>query len=100
MVDRAERESHREHKERDIEQIVRYLTSTFDKAKATIGKAGRSKETGPNRAYVLETEFAYLLNEVMVGPPCLLQKNIAECNEFIDQVIMEAQRPATEDAAA
>lgn len=100
MVDRVERETQREHKERDVEQIVRYLTSTFDKAKASFGKAARVKETGPNRAYILETEFAYLLNEVMVGPPCLLQKNIAECNEFIDQVIVETQQQSTEEATA
>jgi len=77
-------------KERDVEQIVKYLTTTFGKAKAPFGRAARSKEAGPNRAYVLETEFAYILNEITAGPPCMLQKNIVDCNELIDRVISEA----------
>lgn len=76
-------------KEKDIEQVIRYLTSTFNKAKGKLERAFRGKEAGPNRAYVLETEFAYLLNEVMQGPRCVLQKNIAECNDFIDRVMTE-----------
>ena len=76
-------------KEKDVDQVVRYLTSTFNKAKSKLERAARGKETGPNRAYVLETEFAYLLNEVIQGPRSVLQKNIAECNDFIDKVIVE-----------
>lgn len=74
-------------KEKDIEQVVRYLTTTFNKAKAGSERAFRGKTIGPNEAYIMETEFAYLLNEVMQGPRCMLQRSIAECNDFIDQVI-------------
>jgi hypothetical protein len=74
-------------KEKDIEQVVRYLTTTFNKAKAGAERAFRGKNIGPNKAYIMETEFAYLLNEVMQGPRCMLQKNITECNSFIDQVV-------------
>lgn len=79
-------------KEKDIDQIVRYLTGTFNKAKSGIERAFRSKDKGPNLAYILETEFAYRLNEVTIGPRCLLQRNIAECNDFIDQVITELKQ--------
>lgn len=74
-------------KEKDVEQVVRYLTATFNKAKSGLERAFRGKTSGPNSTYIIETEFAYLLNEVMQGPRCLLQRNIAECNDFIDQVI-------------
>lgn len=85
-------------KEKDVDQVVRYLTTTFNKAKAGLDRAFRGKHSGPNEAYVMETEFAYLLNEVMQGPRSVLQKNIAECNNFIDQVIthVEAQQKAAE----
>ena len=75
---------------KDISQIVRYLTNTFNMviSSSALDKAARTK-TGPNRAYQLQTEFAYLLNEVMLGPRSIMQKNIAVCNEYIDQVIQE-----------
>ena len=76
-------------KEKDLGQIVRYLSSTFNQATSRIDRAYRGKTGGPNRAYVLQTEFAYLLNEVMQGPRCVLQRSIAECNDFIDQVVQE-----------
>ncbi len=79
-------------KEKDIDQIVRYLTGTFNKAKIGTERAFRSKTTGPNLAYILETEFAYRLNEVIIGPRCLLQRNISECNDFIDQAITELKQ--------
>jgi len=74
--------------EKDIGQIVRYLSSTFNQATARLERAHRGKN-GPNYAYVLQTEFAYLLNEVVQGPRCVLQRNIAECNEFIDRVVQD-----------
>lgn len=76
-------------KEKDIGQIVRYLSGTFNQATAGMERAFRSKTQGPNEAYRLQTEFAYLLNEVVQGPRCVLQKNITACNEFIDQVVQE-----------
>lgn len=75
---------------KDISQIVRYLTNTFNMvlSSSSIDRAARVKHV-PNRAYELQTEFAYRLNEVMIGPRCMLQKNIAECNEYIDEVMQE-----------
>lgn len=74
-------------KEKDIGQIIRYLTSTFNQATARMERAARSKTEGPNETYRLQTEFAYLLNEVVQGPRCMVQKNITACNEYIDNVI-------------
>lgn len=73
---------------KDISQIVRYLTSTFNSAlsELSLDRAARTKK-GANKAYELQTEFAYLLNEVMQGPRSLLQKHITDCNEFIDTVL-------------
>ena len=82
-------------KEKDVGQIVRYLTSTFNQATAKLERAFRGKTTGPNEAYILQTEFAYLLNEVMVCPRSLLQRNITECNNFIDEVVIELKNRET-----
>lgn len=93
----------KEHaKEKDVDQVVRYLTTTFNKAKLGLDRAFRGKTVGPNEAYVMETEFAYLVNEVMQGPRCLLQKNIALCNDFIDQVVtlLTERRAAAEKQEA
>lgn len=77
-------------KERDIDGIVRYLTSTFNQATSKLERPFRNPKTGEaNRAYKYQTEFAYRLNEVMQGPRGILQKNIAECNEYIDTVLAE-----------
>lgn len=74
-------------KEKDIGQIVRYLSNTFNRVTADMERPARSKTEGPNQTYRLQTEFAYLLNEVVQGPKCLLQKNVTACNEFIDTLI-------------
>jgi hypothetical protein len=79
-------------KEKDIGQIIRYLSGTFNQATSRLPRPVRSAGEGPNITYHLQTEFAYLLNEVAQGPRCLLQKNIAACNEFIDEVMQEMNR--------
>lgn len=76
-------------KEKDIGQIVRYLTVTFNQATAKLERPFRSTTKGANVAYYLQREFAYLLNEIVQGPRCVLQKNIAACNDFIDEVVQE-----------
>lgn len=76
-------------KEKDVDQIIRYLVSTFNQVTSGLERPFRSKTHGANLAYELQTEFAYLLNEVKQGPRCVLQKNITVCNEFIDHVMQE-----------
>lgn len=79
-------------KEKDVGQIVRYLTSTFNQATSKLERATRNKAGVANRAYKLQTEFAYLLNEVVQGPRCVLQRNITQCNDFIDRTVQSLQR--------
>jgi len=82
-----------ERKERDIDSIVRYLTTTFNNATSKLERPFRSTKSGEsNLAYRFQTEFAYRLNEVMQGSRGVLQKNIADCNEYIDYVIGEVAR--------
>jgi hypothetical protein len=87
----------REVKEKDIAQIVRYLTSTFNQATSGMERAFRGKESGPNEAYVKQTMFAYALNDLIQGPKCMQQKYISDCNEIIDGIMIE--RAAREKAA-
>lgn len=89
----AEKPAQAERKERDIDSIVRYLTVTFNNATNKLEKPFRNSKTGvSNPAYQFQTEFAYRLNEVVQGPKGVLQKNIAECNEYIDYVIGEVTK--------
>lgn len=79
-------------KEKDVGQIIRYLTNTFNQATKGQEAAARAKNNGTNRQYKWETEFAYLINELTLGPRCVLQKNITECNNFIDSVVTELNK--------
>lgn len=80
----------KEVKEKDIGQIIRFLTNMFNQATSSLERPARNTKTGAvNEAYILQTEFAYILNELTQGPKCMQQKYIADCNEFIDQVIIE-----------
>lgn len=79
-------------KEKDVGQIIRYLTNTFNQATRGQEAAFRAKDKTANRQYKWETEFAYLINELALGPRSVLQKNIAECNNFIDSVVTELNK--------
>ena len=81
-------------KEKDVGQIIRYLTTTFNQATSKMERPFRGKTSGPNKAYIIQTEFAYLLNELTMGPRSVLQKNIAACNDFIDQIIQHEAKEA------
>lgn len=76
-------------RERDVGQIVRYLTSTFNQVISKLEKPQRSDKNGPNESYLLTREFAYLLNEFQQGPRCLQQKHITDCNNFLDNLIQD-----------
>lgn len=82
-------------KEKDINQIVRYLTTTFNNVTSKLDRPFRGTKSGANMAYIIQTEFAYLLNELIQGPRCLLQKNIAVCNDFIDQIVQELAKESS-----
>jgi hypothetical protein len=73
---------------KDVNQIIRYLTNTFNRVTYSLDKAVRDKN-GPNKAYALQTEFAYLLNEVAQSQPSVTQKHIVNCNNFIDKVMQD-----------
>jgi hypothetical protein len=79
-------------KEKDIGQIVRYLTSTFNQVTKGQEPAFRPKEKGPNTQYLREREFAYRINELVLGPRSMQQKNIADCNNYIDTVMQEINK--------
>ena len=76
-------------KERDVGPIIRYLTNTFNQATASLERPVRTKANGPNQLYKMQTEFAYLLNEVAQGPKCVMQKHITACNDYIDRTIQQ-----------
>lgn len=86
-----------EVKEKDVQQIVWYLTKTFNQVTKTLPKANRTKQGEANVTYKLQTEFAYLLNEVVQGPECMQQSYISECNEFINYVVANKAALASEN---
>ena len=85
--------------EKDVDQVVRYLTSTFNRARAGLPRAQRDQNSGANDTYIMETEFAFRLNEVMQGPRSTLQHSITLCNEFIDEtmIYVNKQKASTEN---
>lgn len=79
-----------EQKEINIDQVVRYLSYTFDKAIQGMGKAVRSidletKKVTKTDAYNFQVDFCYLIDEIKRGPKCLIQKAISDCNNLIEQ---------------
>lgn len=76
-------------KEKDINAIVNHLSAVFNNSISKLPRAFRTPSGEANKAYKLETEFAYLLNELMQGPRALQQKNITEINDFIDRTVSE-----------
>lgn len=81
-----------EYPAKDVNQIIRYLSNTFNRMTSKLERPSRSDKTGSNAAYIIQTEFAYLLNEIVMCPRCSMQKNIAACNEFLDQVVQEMSK--------
>jgi hypothetical protein len=73
---------------KDVDKILRYLTNMFNNITFSLPRAARTK-TGPNQLYKLQSEFAYLLNEVALGQPAVMQKHIAACNDFIDKTMQD-----------
>lgn len=81
---------------RDHSGVVRYLVNTFDQVTQNVPRAKRDA-SGPNNLYRWQTEFAYLLHEVVMGPPAVMQKNIAACNAFIDRVMWMISHTGNEE---
>lgn len=75
-------------KPKDVSQVIKYLTNTFNNITKGLERPARGK-TGSNRTYQLQTEFAYRLNDISQSPASLQQRAIADCNDFIDQVLQE-----------
>jgi len=80
-------ELNKEAKDKDIQQIVRYLVTTFNSATSKMERPFRTSKGIANQLYKWQTEFAYRLNDVMQSPRALQQANIGRCNEFIDEAV-------------
>ncbi len=70
--------------------VIHYLTRKFD-SKVSQWEAPRSRTTQSggfekNASYTAQTEFMYLINEVMMGPPCMVQRNVTTCEDFINSL--------------
>lgn len=63
-------------------EIVNRLTRAFAKASRDMGKAVKG-----TKAYGMQVDFMYLINEVTRGPTCDHMKAVAACNAYIDTVI-------------
>lgn len=80
-------------KVQDPNDVARRLTHTFNKVTSALPRAARDPKTKErNRLYIMQTEFAYRLNELTLCGPGAMQYNIARCNEYIDQVMQEIMR--------
>jgi hypothetical protein len=70
-----------------IEKSVRYLSAQFAKATAGMGKAVRATKNAPaTDLYLLQVDFAHMIDEIQRGPKYFAPKVISECNEFLDAI--------------
>ncbi len=71
---------------KDVDKIIRYLSNMFNMITKNLDRPVWSTSTGANETYALQTEFAYLIHEITMCAPCVMQKHISACNEFIDNL--------------
>ena len=71
-----------EKKEIDVEQVVTFLSSAFNKATYSYG----FKNNKGTELYNLQTEMAWMLHEIQMGPRYIAAKRIQEANEFIESI--------------
>ena len=76
---------------KDVTQIINYLSRQFNHLTADYERAQRTKEGVANALYRMQTEFAYLLNEIAQGPQCMLQKYITLCNDYLDELTVQSR---------
>lgn len=89
-TEQKERKERKEkEREREIKQTVEQLTTAFNKALTGTERAFRGKNVGPNFAYICQTEFAYLVDDIQRGPWCVFDQSVQAANDFIDSVITE-----------
>lgn len=87
-------------------KCIRHLQWLFTSATKDLPKPGRhvsNKETGETKAnytYRLQTDFAYLINEITHAPECIVHQAIKTCNEFLDNVIGEIAKSKRQQKAA
>lgn len=74
----------------DSDRVVRHLNRNFDKAIREMGgKALKDKDGNPNKLYLYQVEFAYMIDEIQRGPVYLMPKIIADANELITKIQLE-----------
>ncbi len=81
----------------NVDKVVRYLNSAFAKATQGMGKAiAGNKKTGtaPTELYLLQVNFAYLIDGIQRDPNYIVPKIISEANEFIDQIYQKREAAA------
>lgn len=76
---------------RNINQVVAHLSRVFNASLNKLPKAVYTKEHGSNFTYRKQSEFAYILNEIIMQPPAAQQIFITQANEFIGKTMLEAQ---------
>lgn len=67
----------------DTAHVCQHLTWLFNNATANMGRE-TSKGTP---LYKLQVEFAYFLDEIQRGATYIIPKVIADCNQFISDII-------------
>lgn len=62
-----------------VRELVKDLTKQFSKATEKFPNAERG-----NITYKAESDFAYFINEIMMGPSCMVYEQVNECKKFIE----------------
>lgn len=73
--------------QKNSEQIVAHLTRIFNRVVSQLERPNRPTNGPANVTYKLQTEFAYIINEIMMQPQAAIQPWIAKANECIDDAM-------------
>lgn len=84
-------------KEKDVTAAVRKHVAIFNTSTSGMERPFRGKHLGTNRLYLLQREFAYLLNDIIQAPRALQQACIDRSSQFLDDLMQQLQ---TEQAEA
>lgn len=85
-------------KEKDVTAAVRKHVAIFNTATSKMDRPFRGKNAGPNELYLLQREFAYLLNDIMQAPRALQQACIEKSSQFLDDLMQRLQVAEAETA--
>lgn len=75
-----------EKKKINIEQVVSFLSRSFQNAQQAAARKIGYKNTKGSKLYGYQVEFCYLIDDITRGPRYIAPKRISKANELIAEL--------------